>query len=103
MKLPDSIRVNGVEYQVNYVPNLRKGNMLVYGNIDHDNSCIELSDTDGTEHQKRCIVLWQEILQGICEANSMELENKDAVINMFARGIYQVLQDNEKRLFNTKK
>lgn len=102
MKIPESVRIQGVEYSVHIVPNLRHGNLAAYGHIDFENSVIELSDTDGTEHQKRCQVLWHEILHGIREANGMEIENEEAIVEMFAKGIYQVLQDNGGRLFDLK-
>jgi hypothetical protein len=100
MKIPESVRIAGVEYPVRFVPNLNDGSNVCYGLIKYNDVCIELSDTDGTEHQKRCLTLWHEILHGINEANGMRIENKEAVIEMFARGIYQVLQDNGKRFFD---
>lgn len=102
MKIPNSIRIHGVEYAVKLVSNLNNGTKVCYGGIDYDNACIELSATHGTEHQKRCLILWHEILHGICEANGMTIENEEAVVDMFAKGIYQVLQDNGARLFDLK-
>ena len=102
MKIPDSVRIHGVEYSVKYTDNLNNGTNVCYGHIDYDNSCIELSATHGTEHQKRCQVLWHEILHGIREQNGMMIENEEAVVDMFAKGIYQVLQDNGARLFDIK-
>ena len=100
MKIPESIRIAGVEYEVQYVPHLNNGTNLAYGHIDYENSVIELSDTLGTEHQKRCKILWHEILHGIVENNGMQIENEEAIVDMFAKGIYQVLQDNGARLFD---
>ena len=100
MKIPESVRIAGVEYKVNIVPNLMNGSQAAYGHIDYDNSLIELSDTFGTEHQKRCTILWHEILHGIRESNGMGIENEEAVVDMFAKGIYQVLQDNGTRFFD---
>ena len=100
MKIPDSIRIAGVEYEVQYVRYLNNGTNLAYGHIDYDNSVISLSDTVGTGHQKRCTILWHEILHGIRENNGMEIENEEAIVDMFAKGIYQVLQDNGARLFD---
>lgn len=100
MKIPNSVRIGGVEYAVVYTENLNDGVQMAYGHIDYDNCCIELSDTHGTAHEKRCMTLWHEILHGIREHNGLEIENEEAVVNMFARGIYQVLQDNGRRLFD---
>ena len=100
MKIPESVRIAGVEYKVLLVPNLMNGATAAYGHIDYENSVIELSNTFGTEQQKRCQILWHEILHGIRENNGMEIENEEAVVNMFAKGIYQVLQDNGERFFD---
>ena len=102
MKIPESIRIAGVEYAVKYVPHLNNGTNLAYGHIDFENSVIQLSATIGTEHQKMCKTLWHEILHGIVENNGMEIENEEAIVDMFAKGIYQVLQDNGARLFDLK-
>ena len=103
MKIPESVRIAGVEFAVKYVPNLNNGTNLAYGHIDYENSIIRLSDTSGTEHQRRCQILWHEILHGIRENNGMEIANEEAVVEMFARGIYQVLQDNGSRFFDIEK
>jgi hypothetical protein len=100
MKIPESIRIAGVDYKIEFVPNLNNGTQLAYGFIDFENSVISLSDTYGTGHQKRCQILWHEILHGIREANGMEIENEEAIVDMFAKGIYQVLQDNGRKLFD---
>lgn len=100
MKIPDSVRIGGVEYKVQYEPNVRNGNQLCYGQISYDDSTITLSATDGTGHQMRSITLWHEILHGIRNHAGLAVENEEEVVDMFARGIYQVLQDNGKRLFD---
>lgn len=83
-----------------YTPNLNDGVHLAYGHIDYEGCLIELTDNEGIAHEKYCMTLWHEILHGIRESNGMEIENEEDVIEMFARGIYQVLQDNGKRLFD---
>ena len=100
MKIPNSIRIAGVEYDVRYVHNLNNGTNLAYGHIDYENSIISLSNTVGIGHQHSCITLLHEILHGIRENNGMEIENEEAIVDMFAKGIYQVLQDNGARLFD---
>ena len=102
MKIPDSIRIGGVEYPVKYVENLNDGVNLAYGHIDYDNVAIELSSTAGVAHEKRCQTLWHEILHGIRNHAGLEFENEEAVVDMFAKGIYQVLQDNGRRFFDIK-
>lgn len=103
MKIPKSIRIGGVEHQISYVPNLRYENQLAYGHISFEDCVIELSDTDGVAHEKRCQTLWHEILHGIRNHAGLEIEDEEAVVDMFAKGIYQVLQDNGGRLFDVQK
>ena len=100
MKIPESIRIGGVEYEILYEPNLRMDTQLAYGYIDYDGCAIKLSTSEGQTIQKQCITLWHEILHGIREHSGLEIKNEEAVVEMFAKGIYQVLQDNGKRLFN---
>lgn len=100
MKMPNSVRIGGVEYPIEYVAHLNNGTNIAYGHIDYDNCKIELSDTCGTAHEKRCQILWHEILHGIRNHSTLEIENEEEVVDMFAKGIYQVLQDNGARLFD---
>ena len=99
MKIPESVRIGGVEYAVKYGENLRIGAELCNGIIDNDDSTITLSTTDGAGHQRRCVTLWHEILHGIREHSGISVENEEEVVDMFAKGIYQVLQDNGARFF----
>lgn len=73
---------------------------MAYGHIDYENCVIELSDTVGTSHQKRCVTLLHEILHGVREHAGLEIENEEVIVDMFAKGLYQVLQDNGQRLFD---
>ena len=100
MKIPNSVRIGGVEYPIVYTKNLNNGVQLAYGRIDYENCVIELSDTCGTAHEKRCITLWHEILHGIQEHSGLAIENEEEIVCMFSKGIYQVLQDNGQRFFD---
>lgn len=100
MKIPESVRIGGVEYPVTYVDYLNDGVNLAYGHIDYENCVIELSATCGTAHEKRCQILWHEILHGIREHSGMQIENEEAIVEMFSKGIYQVLQDNARKFFD---
>ena len=102
MKIPDSIRIGGIEYPIDKVSNLRDGNKILYGQIDYDSSQIHMSDTDCKSHDMLCVVLWHEILHGIANHSGLEIKNEETIIEMFSKGIYQVLQDNGARLFDLK-
>lgn len=100
MKIPESIRIAGIEYTVRDEPNLNDGASLAYGFINYETSEILLSSTINMSHQRRCVTLLHEILHGIREANGMEIEDEEEIVDMFAKGLYQVLQDNGGRLFD---
>ncbi len=100
MKIPDYVRIGGVEYEViEGVHALNDGESLLYGRIDYRKSTIEISDVcEG--HQMKCITLLHEVLHGIQNHAGLPVENEEAVVDMFARGLYQVLQDNGGALFD---
>lgn len=104
MKIPDSIRINGVDYEIIYTPVLNDQVNLLYGRIDYENSIIELN-SQNQAHQRMCATLWHEILHGIAFtmgiAETMG-DDEEKIIDAFARGIYQVLQDNGRKLFDIK-
>lgn len=100
MKLPNSIRIGGVEYPVVYVENLNNGTNMAYGHISFDDCQIELSDNIGIAHERRCQTLLHEILHGIIYHASANIENEEVVVECLAKGLYQVLQDNGRRLFD---
>lgn len=102
MKIPESIRIGGVDYTIAYEDNVVLGDNLCYGTINYEDSVISLSNTRGAGHQHRCITLWHEILHGIRNHAGIEVKNEEVVIDMFAKGIYQVLQDNGGVLFDLK-
>lgn len=103
MKIPNSIRIGGVEYEIQYADNLRNGADLCYGMISYDDGVIQLSNTDGRGHEHRCITLWHEILHGIFNHACSKVENEEEVVEILSKGIYQVLQDNGQRLFDLKR
>lgn len=99
MKIPKLIRIGGIDYEIKVVDNLYDGMDACYGQISFDDSIIELNDQTQS-HQRRCVTLWHEILHGIAEHASLEIENEEQVIDVLAKGIYQVLQDNSRTLFD---
>lgn len=72
-----------------------------YGRINFAECEIKIRDRD-INQQYQAITLWHEILHGIVSGSTVEIENEEEVVEMFARGIYQVLQDNGKRFFDLK-
>lgn len=102
MKIPETIRIGGVEYPIVEVSGLNDGNLMCYGMIDYESCEIYLNAERGTAHEKRCLILLHEVMHGIVRHMGAELdpEQEEYLVDMFARGVYQVLQDNETRLFD---
>ena len=102
MKIPKMVRIGGIEYFVlDNQPTLNDGQHLLYGQIDYTCSEIKLSDIARSPDMKG-VTLWHEILHGIRNHAGLEIENEEEVVDMFAKGIYQVLQDNGERFFDLK-
>lgn len=102
MKIPESVRIGGVEYEViDNVSGLNDGQNVLAGEISYNDSVIRLNEAVAG-HQMKCITLWHEILHGIRNHAGIEIEDEETVVEIFARGIYQVLQDNGARLFDLK-
>jgi hypothetical protein len=101
MKIPDSVRISGVEYAIVTEPNLRDSGQLLCGRIDYNSRTIYLSETDCRSYEFRCIVLWHEIIHGILEDRRLQLDEdvEESVCEALSRGIYQVLQDNARKFF----
>lgn len=104
MKIPESIRIGGVDYEVHKQDTVIMGNQLCNGRIDFERSLITLRDDIGTQFQG--ITLWHEILHGIINHSEAELgiseEREEHVIRVLSRGIYQVLQDNISNFYDVK-
>ena len=102
MKIPTSVRIGGVDYEIQKHEVVRIGNDLCYGSIDFTESVIKISDGDSRGHQHQCITLWHEILHGIINHACLRVENEEEIVEALSKGIYQVLQDNGRQLFDLK-
>ena len=101
-RIPDSIKIGGVEYSVIHTQTVRIGNELCYGKIDFTNCTIELSDYDCVDPQKQKLTFLHEIVHGIHEsmfAHPDDPSDEEHVCDILSRGIYQVISDNIDRLF----
>lgn len=100
MKIPELVRIQGVDYKVEFNDVVTDGRNVLMGCIEYPECRIQLSETACPDHQVKCLTLWHEILHGICYASGMQLENEEEIVEMFSRGIYQVLQDNGRQFFD---
>lgn len=102
MKIPESIRIGGVEYEIKMKDVLLLDNKMQLGVIHYQECEIELL-SEGTGHQQRCVTLIHEICHGIMRHMGLECDNEEEIVDAFARGFFMVLQDNGDRLFDLKK
>lgn len=102
MKIPEKIRIGGVEFDVVVEPRLNDGQRMLAGQIRYMECQIAIAEE--SSHEYRCLSLWHEIMHGIEDQAQLDLgEQKERIIEAFARGVYQVLQDNGGRLFDLEK
>lgn len=104
MKIPEAVRIGGVDYTVTETPRLNNGTQVCYGHIDYEKALIELNPDNCHNPQFSGQVLWHEILHGIANHANLEIceDLEENIIDTLAKGIYQVLQDNGRELFDLK-
>lgn len=107
MKIPVKIRLNGIDYDVVWVDNLNDGCSILDGQIDHNASVIRLnSSTQG--YQQQCVTFLHEVCHAFLQLHDFANVGTDAripkdeetLVELFARSIYQFLQDNGRALFD---
>ena len=107
MKIPDKLRLNGVEYRIQFVDDLNDGAHMLEGRINFRQSLIELNSSQ--EHQQACLSLWHELGHWIIDAYNTERKEEnlflqeEQLVEMIARVVYQILQDNGAALFDLAK
>lgn len=100
MKIPNNIRIGGVDYAISFEECLVSGNKVLDAEIDYCKATIKIVHPE-RGHQHKCIGLWHEVLHGIANHANFDIgENTEDVIEVLSRGIYQVLQDNGDNLFD---
>lgn len=99
MKIPKSVRINGVEFNIVRESHMNDGLRMLAGQIRHMECKIAIAED--CSHEYACLTLWHEIMHGIEECAQLQLgEDSERIIEAFARGVYQVLQDNGTRLYD---
>lgn len=102
MKIPEYIRISGIDYDIQEYEHLHSEDRMLYGEVDYAKSVIRLN-SGSQNHQYKSVTLWHEILHAISHHANLNLgKNEEQIIDTFAYGIYQVLQDNCKKLFDIK-
>lgn len=93
MKIPEKIRIGGVDYDVKYEERLNNGTQLAYGHIDYEKALIRI-DVNLMGHQGKCQTLLHEMLHGIAKHFDLKVETDEDTIDQLAKGLYMVIVDN---------
>lgn len=109
MKIPEKVRLNGVDYTVQFIHDLNDGGLMLDGHMDYNHQLINLN-TSSQGYQGQCLTLLHEICHGILNdydcarlgENKRIPKDEETLVEMFARGFYQFLQDNGASLFDLK-
>lgn len=103
MNIPESIRIGGVEYGIVFEPFLSNENgHELLGQIRYQQGIIALSENAEMCHDVACMTLLHKVLHGVARHFDLALEDEETIVDAFARGLFQVLQDNADRLFDLK-
>lgn len=109
MKIPEKVRLNGVDYTVQFVQCLNDGGHMLDGSTNYNYTLISLN-TSTQGYQTQCLTFLHEICHIILDnydcARIGETKripkDEETLVEMFARGFYQFLQDNGANLFDLK-
>lgn len=96
MRIPDKVRIGGIDYAISCEDTVRNSTTLLYGEINYSSSVIRISKTDASGFHKQCVTLWHEILHGVVEHLGIDLEHstEEQIVTAISKGVYQVIQDN---------
>lgn len=99
MIIPESVRINGMEYKVDYVNELNDGRNILKGQIEPGKHIIHINPTEENDYQDKCLTFLHEVLHAICYEYSVKLKEEEKVVEALSRGIFQILEDNKERMF----
>lgn len=101
MKIPESVRINGIEYPVRYVTELNDGAHICNGRV-YFNTCEICLNPNTQGHEKECVTLLHEILHVLLYNGRIEMPDDDEedVVEVLSNGLYQIFQDNGRRFFD---
>lgn len=104
MKIPQHVRIAGVDYAVEMREHLNDQENVLRGQILYNDSLILLNPCNHG-HQALSQTLLHEVLHGIFYHYGIQLEEKEeeVVVDRLAHGLYQVLQDNARKLYDLAK
>lgn len=109
MKIPKSVKINGIDYKIEKVSGLNDGENILFGLFDEQEETIKIN-THNQESQNQCRTLLHEVCHAILYENDTKglgydsriPKDEETLCELFARGFYQFLQDNVSQLYDLK-
>ena len=96
MKIPEKVKVGGINYTIVLVDGLHNDNAEVCaGRHSPSTDTIELNSE--YPHDRMCEVLWHEILHAVEARLGIDLE--EGMLCAISSHLYQVVKDNETTMF----
>ena len=93
MNIPEVIRIGGMDYSIEYIPDFNTGTQLALGQCNFDRHNIYLaSNLQGQQGIEQTFI--HEVLHGICNHFDLGLNKDEDSIDKLAKGIYMVIKDN---------
>lgn len=94
MKIPDKVRIGGINYAVEYENRLMNDDgQGLSGQISYRHATIKL-DTNVQDEQGKKQTLLHEIMHGIAEHFDLPVRTDEDTIDKLAKGLYMVIVDN---------
>ena len=109
MKIPDNVRINGIDYAIKWVKDLNDGAELCHGQFDSSSSTICINPkSQGSQQQ--CVTFLHELFHAILWSYQIDLatesknvfvpKEEEKLVELLARGVYQVIKDNGAKMFS---
>ena len=94
MQIPETLRIQGVDYQIIASPQGIVADEFVFGLVEFEKARIRIT-TEDVDEQIQKITLLHEVFHIILDNFGIDTgENKEFVVDSLARGMYQILEDN---------
>ena len=103
MRIPEKVRIGGIDYKVVFKANPLNGtNDVCYGVFDSERCVIELNSERDMHPDRLNQTFLHELLHGAIHGCAIESDDEETLVTAMARGLYQIIKDNP-RIFEAKK
>jgi len=95
MRIPEKVRIGGIDYKVVFKPNPTNGtNDVCYGVFDSELCEIQLNNEREMHPERLKQTFLHELLHGAIWECGIESEDEELLVKTMARGLLQIINDN---------